>query len=65
MHISFTRVYQYKHITFEFHQWLGPLFLRRKDHEAKNNQYRPMRDYALLYKWIRMSEEEQERYRIA
>ena len=64
VHVSFSKVYRFKSILFEWHSYCGPLFLRRKDMEPKNEQQRPMRDYGLLSKWCNMSKTKQEQYRV-
>jgi hypothetical protein len=64
MHLSRNGGYQYKHIYFEWHVYCGPCFLRRKDSEPKNKQFRPMRDYAAINKWCELSPADKEAYRI-
>ena len=63
IHISYGIGYQYKSITFEFHRVCGPTFLRRCDHEMKNEQSNS-RDNAMLNQWLTLSLEERENYRI-
>ncbi len=64
MHISYARVYKFKHLMFEWHSYMGPVFLRHADCEPKPEQLRPMRDYAVLNKWERLCKNEREQYRI-
>lgn len=64
MFLSFGRVYIYKSICFEFHNYLGPTFCRMKDKEMKANQLRPLREYGLLNQWLKMSVQEREIYRV-
>lgn len=64
IHLNIGKVYQYQHITFEFHRYCGVTFLRRKDHEMKENYDRPLRDWKALERWCKMSPEEQQMYRI-
>ena len=64
IHISYAKVYQFEHITFEYHYWCGSAFLRRKDHETKENWKRPARDWAALNRWCNLSEEQQKQYLI-
>ena len=63
-HMSYAKIYQFEHITFEFHRYCGPAFLRRKDHEEKNELLRPARDYAALGRWCRLSKDKQKKYLI-
>ena len=62
--ITTAKIYQFKSITFEFHAYCGPLFLRRKDWEPKPKQFRPYRDYGVLAQWEKLSKDEREKYRV-
>lgn len=62
IHISFNKVYRYKHVTFEWHRFCGPLFVRMKDLEPKSQQLRPMRDYKVINQWANMPDEDKEKY---
>lgn len=62
--LSQARIYQFKSITFEWHNYLGPTFIRRKDWEPKNQERITNRDYALLSKWEDLNKDEREHYRI-
>lgn len=64
IHITNCNVYRFKSITFEWHQYCGPTFLRRKDLEMKPALTRPMREYGLLGQWLQLSPVEREKYRI-
>lgn len=64
IHLSFCKAYQFKGITFEWHDYCGPAFLRRKDFEMKPQLQRPMREYGLLGQWLRLSKIEREQFRI-
>ena len=64
IHMSFSKVYQFKSITFEWHDYCGPTFLRRKDSEMKPQLQRPMREYGMLRQWLRLSKTEREQFRI-
>jgi hypothetical protein len=64
LHISLNKIYHYKSIHFDWHNYLGPTFLRIKDGEMKNQQFRPCREYGLLSQWLRLSESEREVYRV-
>lgn len=64
IHMSFAKVYKYKSICFDWHEYLGPTFLRMKDYEAKSEQHRPFREYGLLQQWLTMNDGEREEYRV-
>lgn len=64
IHVSMAKVYRFKGITFEWHDYLGPTFLRRKDLELKPALIRPMREYGLLGQWLRLSPVDRESYRL-
>ena len=34
-HMSYAKVYQFEHITFEYHRYCGPAFLRRERSRRK------------------------------
>lgn len=62
--LSPAKIYKFKSITFEFNNYRGPLFLRRKDWEPKNQERITNRDYALLSKWEDLNKDEREHYRV-
>jgi len=64
LHVSFSKVYEFKSILFEWHSYCGPLFLRFKDCEPKKEQQRPLRDYGVLNQWCRLSDDQKEQYRV-
>ena len=65
IHVSWAKIYRYKSITFEWHFWCGPMFLRRKDLEPKSLPHHvPNRYWGELSQWQRLSEAERENYRI-
>jgi len=64
IHVSWAKVYKYKSICFDWHDYCGPTFLRVKDLESKNQQHRPMRDYGLLSQWLDLNDAEREKYRL-
>jgi len=62
--VTTMKVYKFKHLVFDFHDYLGPGFLRHKDFEPKSQQFRPMRDYGVLNQWEKLSKEDREKFRI-
>jgi hypothetical protein len=64
INITYQKIYEFQHLLFEYHPYMGPVFLRHKDCEPKNQQLRPSRDYGVLNKWEKLSKEEKETFRI-
>lgn len=64
MHIDICGGYKFEYIYFEWYNYSGPCFLRRKDSEPKPQQFRPMRDYKALERWEKLSEDQQEKFRV-
>ena len=64
LHVHKHGGYQFEHIYFEWYNYSGPCFLRRKDDEPKPQQFRPMRDYKALARWEKLSAEQQEKFRV-
>lgn len=64
IHMNICGGYQFEHIYFEWHNYSGPCFLRRKDDEPKPQQFRPLRDYKALARWERLSKDQQEEFRV-
>jgi hypothetical protein len=62
--ISQEKIYQFKSITFAWHNYLGPSFLRKKDWEPKRQERITNRDYAILNKWQSLSKDEREQHRV-
>ena len=65
IHLNIAKVYRYKHLTFEHHSYLGPQFLRQKDHEVKDMRNATLRDWGVFAQWNRMPKNQQEIYRVA
>lgn len=63
-HIAWSKVYQFKSITFDWHAFLGPTFLRRKDHEHRDMDKIPLRLWGEFTQWYRLTDEQREQYRI-
>jgi hypothetical protein len=64
MKIATGKIYQYKGVTFDWHNWLGPIILNRKTLNERPWSSVKRRQWALLAKWQRLSKEQQELYRI-
>ena len=65
IHLNIAKVYRYKHLIFEHHSYLGPQFLRQKDHEVKDMRHCTGRDWGVFKQWKRMPKNQQEIYRMA
>lgn len=64
IHISYAKIYKFERIVFEWSDYLGPVFLRLKDLQPKNNQWRTNREYASLDRFLRLSESDKEEFRL-
>ncbi len=64
IHMSFAKIYKYKSLIIDWHDYLGPTFLRHKDHEPKNMARISLRQWGEFLQWHSMSKENQEKYRI-
>lgn len=64
IHISWQRVYRFKSVTFEHHNYLGPLMLRRKTFDSRNHRNIKARQWADYYQWLRLPEKEREQFRL-
>lgn len=64
VHMSFARVYQFKGLTFEHHDYLGPTMLRRKTHKDRDYRAIKGRQWGLYYQWLRLPFEQREQFRI-
>ena len=58
------KTYRYKDITFDWHDYLGPIMLNR--HTLSERPWRSVsrRQWALLEQWQRLSKDKKELYRI-
>ena len=64
MSITMAKIYQYKGITFDWHDYLGPIMLNRRTLNERPWRSVSRRQWALLGQWQRLSKEQQELYRI-
>lgn len=58
------KIYQYKSITFDWHDYLGPIMLNRKTFNERPWRSVSRRQWALLGQWQSLSKHEQENYRL-
>lgn len=58
------KTYQYKAITFDWHDYLGPIMLNRHTFNERPWRSVSRRQWALLEQWQRLSKEQKELYRI-
>lgn len=58
------KVYHFKHLIFEHHDFLGPQFLRRKDHEPKDMSRATLRDWGVFAQWNQLDKNQKEIYRV-
>lgn len=64
VHIKFKNLFYFKSVLFEFDNFTGPTFLRRKDHELLSESSISGRTWAIFDKWCAMPPEEQKLYRV-
>jgi hypothetical protein len=64
IHMSFIKIYQYKSVTFEWHDYMGPTMLRRKDYKPRSMRSISLRQWGEFVKWYGLSEAEREEYRL-
>lgn len=64
MFISSGKTYQYKGVTFDWHDYLGPIMLNRKTLNERPWRVVKRRQWALFAKWHKLSKEQKELYRI-
>ena len=63
IHVAFAKIYQYKSVTFEWHDYMGPTMLRRKDYEPRSMRSISLRQWGEFGQWHGLSETEREGYR--
>jgi hypothetical protein len=64
IHVAFAKIYQYKSVTFELHEYFGPTFLRRKDFEPRSAWSIQQRQWSEFGQWFRLSADQREEYRL-
>ena len=64
IHISYSKAYRVGGVSFEWHNWCGPLIINR--HTEKERKFRniSLRNWAMINRFSGMTEEERELYRI-
>ena len=65
IHMSFAKIYKYKSLIIDWHEWCGPTFLRRKDHEPKGMGRVGLRQWGEFSQWYNLSDNDKEKYRIS
>ena len=63
IHISIAKAYKYKSLLFTFHDYLGPEFLRHKDHELTTRKI-SLRQWGEFAQWLKLNKIDREVYRI-
>lgn len=64
IHMSFARIYRFECITFEHHDYLGPLMVRRNSFDERNFKNIRSRHWAAYGKWLKLSVDEREKFRL-
>lgn len=64
IHMSIGKIYRYKHLVFEHHDYFGPQFLRHKDHEAKDMRRIGLRSWGVWGQWFNLPSQQREQYRL-
>ncbi len=64
IHMSFAKIYKYKSLIIDWHEWCGPTFLRHKDHEPKDMAKVGGRQWGEFSQWYRLSDKDKEACRI-
>jgi len=64
IHMSFAKIYRFECVTFEHHDYLGPMMVRRKSFNARNFKNINARQWSAYAKWLRLNDNEREKYRI-
>lgn len=64
VHMSFAKIYKYKSLIIDWHEWCGPTFLRHKDHEPRDMAKIPLRQWGEFNQWLNLNDKEKELYRI-
>lgn len=64
VHIKFKNLFYFKSVLFEFDNFTGPTFLRKKDHELLSESSISGRTWSIFDKWCAMPPEEQILYRV-
>ena len=64
IHISFSKCYRFKGVTFEWHNYMGPVILNRHSEQERPWRNVSLRIYGLVRKFSRLDDAEKELYRI-
>ena len=64
MLITSGKIYQYKGVTFDHHDYLGPVILNRKTWNERPFRAISSRNWSMYNKWLSLPKEEREKYRI-
>ena len=64
IHISISKVYRVGGVTFEWRNYLGPTIINRHTGDMRNIKNVSLRNWAMINKFCRMSEQEKENHRI-
>jgi len=65
IHIATARVYKFGHVTFEWHDYLGPEILSGRTLEPIDMCQVGNRAWAMISKFQKLSKEDRELYRLA
>ena len=64
IHMTFAKVFLYKGVTLEWHDYLGPIILRRNTEVERNYKNVSLRTWGLVNKFAGLSKEEKQQYRL-
>jgi len=64
IHISWASIFLYKGVTVDWHDYLGPILLRRNTDEERNYRNISLRVWGLVNQFSRLTKEQREQYRL-
>ena len=65
IHMSVGKLYRVGGVTFEWHSYLGPVILNRHTEQERQFKNISSRNWAMVYKFLKMTTEQREKHRIA
>ncbi len=64
IHITYAKGFLYKGVTLEWHDYLGPIILRRNTEVERNYKNVSLRIWSLVNQFARLSKEGRQQYRL-
>ena len=64
LHYNFAKIYRFNGVTFEWHEYLGPIIINRHTEQERYYKNISLRNWSAVNKFSSLNDNQKEKYRI-